>query len=107
MAMMAAEQVSVPCAYPVVQASSVRMVPPASCEPVSSSSFPLSGCQVAVSGGVYVPQGSSIASLDATGSCPSLSLSASSFVSRALCERRRGCLLLCTRLIDRLMDGAL
>ena len=36
-----------------------------------------------------------------------VSLSLSLSLARALCERRRGCLLLCTRLIDRLMDGAL
>lgn len=70
-------QVEVPCTYYHLDPSGLQQVPRASCLAVDASSFPLSQCQAVVDYPVYVPDGSSIASLDSAGSF-SLSLSQSS-----------------------------
>ena len=77
-------QLAVPCTYTQANGASLQQVPRASCQAVDASSFPLSQCQAVVNYPVYVPDGSSISSLDASGCSSSLCLSLS--LSHSLSE---------------------
>ena len=61
-------QLEVPCTLTHTNTAALQQVPRASCQAVDVSSFPLSQCQAVVSYPVYVPDGSSISALDASGS---------------------------------------